>query len=738
MLYSRGLAFGILAIATVAVLLPAMGYWSPYTPLGDDASSHITTIATLSRALQTGAGWWSTDYNGGFPMGLYYQPLPHVLSAIVALMFGGASAADETFKGLLVFMLAVQPWAVFAGLRRAGFDRLTAACAGFFAPLVVNGIDFGYNAQASLNIGLYTQAWGNVALPLAFGELAAIGRGKGRMGTGIAACAFVASTHMFYAIALVVPGLAFALLGRRWRTAAWQLPAVGVGAFVTLAAWLIPLATTQAFFGGWPFGRDTRVHGYGWAEVGNKLASGHLMDAEAWPIVTGLALLGTLLAFGELIVRKPGHVRAAGGFALVLAAWALFGVAGRGADGENWLLDLYPLHHTVQLFRYGALLQFTLLILAALGLSRAATYTARFGGTGAAMVLMCAVVLLPLKAGEAQLAHGFRTIDDSTHFRPAAWSGVVNWLLADDTGGRMYIGKRTELRGHYHSGLMAWGARRPAGQSYGVGLHDSLHFYTLEYLRPNQQNALALADIFDFRTVIYRDNADLSGFGDLEPVYSRDGYNVARLDVSGQPVAVMREGARISGNPRSLRQDIRAWMIGNGPATLQTVAVDVPDPRSRDDLIGYPPAPERPMRFAQHPPVGEVLEARQVGSTFNAIVHLDEPGLVVAKLGYHPFWHVELDGEAAESTFVYPGFLAVRADAGDHTVRGWFKWPAYTRVLLFFAPFPIVLGAWLDRRRRNGQSKDEPDSQSNGLNAPSDATTNAPESPTPSPAAAPQ
>lgn len=692
------MALWILGLATLVILIPARGYISPYTPLGDDASSHITAIATLAEAFATGSGWWSDDYNGGFPMALYYQPLPHLVSAALCALFGGHSVADETYKILLTAMLVLQPWAVFAGLRRAGFGPLESALAGFAAPLLMDGITFGYHSKASLTVGLYTQAWGNVALPLAFGELAAIARGDGRVRAAIAACALTASTHMFYAIALVIPGLAFAVLGRAWRRSAWQLPAVGIGSFVVLAPWMMPLNATQAFFGGWPFGRAERVDGYGWSGVFGRIVDGTLLDGPNAPVLLGFAGLGLIGCVAAAVSERSRARRRAAVFALVLLGWAVVGSAGRAGLGE-WIDRLNPLHDNVQLFRYGAVLQFACLAPIGVGLAlvaRAAERVSRTWIVGA--LVLAAAVVFPVRGGVDQLEVGFRTIDDTTHFRPQAYVAAVDYLRSDPTGGRMYVGKRSGLRGHYHSGLMAWAAMRPGAQSYGVGLHDSLHFYTLEYLNPEHPGTDALADLFDFRLIVHSPGADLSGLGELEQVYGADGYRVSHLKaVSGHAVEVFREADRITGTPRGVRRSIRAWMWGNGPRTRQTVVVEIDDPRSREDLVGNPPAPEAAMQFEPAEPAGRTLESAQDGARFSARVVLDEPALVVAKIGFHPFWRVTVDGERAETLFVFPGFVAVRAEPGEHVVEGEFRWPASSHWLLLLAPLPLVFGRRFQR-----------------------------------------
>ncbi|MFT6395803.1 MAG: hypothetical protein ACJAYU_000545 [Bradymonadia bacterium] len=737
LLQHRKVAFALLGLASLLVLIPATGYWSAYTPLADDASSHITTIGTLASRIQTGAGWWSTDYNIGFPMALYYQPLPHVLSAITTLPFGGAPAADETYKFWLIFMLAVQPWAIYLGLHRMGLDRWTAALAGFLAVFLPNGITFGYHAWATLKVGLYTQAWGNVALPLALGELGRIARGKGRVSTTMAACAFTASTHMFYAIALVVPTLLFVLIGRAGRKSILQLGAAGIGAFAMLSGWLLPLVQTQAYMGGWPFGRASRVDGYGATEVFSRIGSGTLMDGERettglhlllsgdLPILSALALFG----IGVVLVRiartrrakatqteaTQGDTWTAAMFIAILTLWALVGTIGRASF--EWI-DLYPLHRNVQLFRYGSLLQFCGVVLAAIGLARVTTElekTSRW----LALLTAIALVALPVSRGMTQLNLGFRTIDHTTHFRPGPYFAAVQAMAEVPDGGRIYVGKRTELRGHYHSGLLAWTAQRPMAQSYGVGLHDSLQFYTLEYFYPDRFDAIHLADLFDFRWVLYGNGvfpteedlledpdaeSAIAGLHPSEPVYSHNGYHLAQLPVSGHAVTLMREVERRSGSPRTERARIRSWMIGNGPVTRQTVVLEIDDSRDREALVGSPQR-ERPSVYptGMGPVAGEIVQSSHVGSTFRSEVVLDEPALVVAKIGFHPFWNVLLDGQSVEPLFAYPGFLAVEVQPGRHEVAGYFQWPTYARVLFWMMPLPLLIAIAVERalkRRR--------------------------------------
>ncbi len=699
---SRTFAFALLTVATLFVLDPARSFLSPLSPLGDDASSHITTIGTFARILASGDGWWSTDYNLGFPLVLYYQPLPHLASALVCLAFGGPTRATLTYKLLATFMVAVQPWAVYGGARRMGFERSAAAFAGVCAPLVLNGIDFGYHAYASLKIGLYTQAWGNVALPLAVGELVALCSGRGRVWTTTVTCALVAACHMFYAIALVPPILLFALLRRRPLPALGRLAAVGAATFAVLSAWLVPLAANQAFFGGWPFGRESRVNGYGW-EITARIVSGEVMDAESTvPVLSALAVAG--LATAALRLRRCDASR----LVWILVVWAFVGTVGRAGFGG--LIDLYPMHRSVQLFRYAALFQFSLLLAAGLGLATIADFLGRQVSGVAGLVVAAVVLLNPAIEGAEQLKTGFRTIDDTHYFTPTTYFEAMGWIADEPVDGRLYLGPKSETRGHYHSGLVPHLTLRPGAQSYGVGLHDSLHFYTLEYFNPVNTGARDLAELFDFRLVLAAVGHDMPGLGEIDRIHRNTRYGLYRIPGEHHSVAIFREAGRITGTPRGVRRQIREWLNGNGPRVGKTIVLDVDEPRSRADLVGAPRGVTGRREFDGNPhPAGSVVHSEARGARFSATVDLDEPALVAAKVGYHPFWQVTVDGVETPTLFVFPGLPAVEVPPGEHEIVGEFRWPTWTRWLAFLGPLPLIAAFVLERRRRRPRNQPEAD-----------------------------
>lgn len=723
--------------AMVMVLVPSFRLWTGLSPLGDDASSHIATIATLASRIANNEGWWSTDYNIGFAMGLYYQPLPHILSALFTLALGGPSKAIVAYKILITVLVAGQPWAIYWGMRRAGLDRLHAACAGALAPLVMNTtLIYGYSTFASLKVGLYTQAWGNIALPLAVGELVSVIRGRTSWLGAVVACAFTATTHMFYAIVLVPPIAALAILlpftdaetrtlrladrARSAVMAVGRLSVVGAGAGAILSAWFVPLTLTQSYFGGWPFSTNQKPDGYGWQFAAEHVTQMTMLDGPnvistrliPWftgaevtgpnfvvPVLTLLAVLG----FFTLILRFDKTQ--AGVPLLVMCIWSYLGVVGREGIGPTF--DLYPMHGTVQLFRYGAVAQFAWMCAGGWMLGELARWVQRLvPKPGAGVAFAVALLIAPAQRGYEQLYTGFRVLEDDSTYNSADYTELSRWLSELPDEGRMLVGPKTNTRKHFHGGLLAFMGTRPAGQSYGVGLHDSLHFYTLEFFKLDRGNAMTLADLYDFRYVVSKPGHEMSGIDDARVViHENASYELSTLPVSGHSAMLMRHVGTVEGTPRSVRIPIREWLNGNGPATHQTVVLSITDDHSRDDLLDAPVTVEGSQTFDNAvPPEGEVLESSAVADRARAVIRVDEASddvLAVFKIGYHPFWSISVDGEPAPRLLAYPGFLATPVGQGEHVVEARFRWPTYTTWLFALFPLVVVVAAVADLRGRS-------------------------------------
>lgn len=739
----------LVLLGMILVAIPAWNYTASVPALGDDASSHTATIATLAQRMIEGRGWWSTDYNLGFPMVLYYQPIPHVVSAMFCAALGGQGAAIITYKFFMALMILAQPAAVFFGMKRAGATNLQAGFAAALTPCVMNSLKFGYTTFASLKVGLYTQAWGNTMLPLAIGELVALCTGRGRIWSAMLTSTLVAGCHMFLAIGIAMPIGAFAVL---WPllaapddgSASLTLPerarmamknvvlllasAAGVGAM--LSAWFVPLFTTRSVMGGWPFGSSQLRDGYGRGPIMESLYTGEFMDGANWfservvavklgqdpssfgdqyiPMLSILAVIGMAWT-GARIRREPAVVMTA-----LLFIWSVFGIIGRGEAGFGSFYDWYPLHGSVEVFRYSSLVQFSGLMFAGIGAAALAWLVRLVGVPSPAHAALALVVLIqPCITGYGQLVTGFRTLYEARGLILDEYDELVDNIREQSPEGRLLVGPKTEVRYHYHGGLLTYMSQRPAGQSYGVGLHDSIGFYTLEYINLHSAtHSLALCDLYDFRYLVRKPSHRLRGLLGNEVLWrtERDRYQLERIPVSGHSAVLMTEAGVRSGTPREERERIRQWLNGNGPIEHVTWVLDITDLGDGENLVGAPRTVSGSEQFEQGAPDGEVVESRAYADESSAVVRLNEDALLVFKHGYHPYWTVWVDGQPAEGLFAYPGFLAVRLEPGEHEVVARYRWPSWTRLLLWLGA--IVFGAtaaaevwWSRRPARAEQSK---------------------------------
>jgi hypothetical protein len=723
------------ALASLLVLLCSTGWWNGVPPLGDDASSHISTIGTLAERMRAGEGWWSTDYNLGFPMALYYQPIPHVVSAALCALIGGADHAATVYRVLVLLLTALLPWCVTLGWRRAGAPLAMAACTGLLTPLVMESLAFGFNSHATLKVGLYTQVWGMAALPLWMGEMSAWMRGRGRWLPTAATTALAMGCHTFLIVALP-PALGLALLvqalrQRRPTVLAAPTAAAALG-MLALAPWWLTLWSNRAAMGGWPFGSEEHRNGFGLRRLGLDLVSGRWMDGPTawseWLIVPlledgdprrwGIRVVPVLsiLALGGLLRLRRSALRGTPTATVLgcLVAWALFGAAGRTGLGAAY--DLWPLHRSVEAFRYSLLVQFAGLGLAGLGLAElgAALHRALDGRSwrpapAAAVVGLVTALLLvqPTTAGIHQLRQGFRTIDHSLRRDTILHRRLGETLRDLPEGGRVMIGPRTGTRYHFHGGLMAWLGRRPMGQSYGVGLHDSLGFYVVQYadLQDPARTATWLQWL-DYRWIVRHPDTELAGLPDL-PVHWSGGrrYRVHPLPVDGQSAMVVHVlGDRI-GSPRALREDMRRWWQGEGPGRHATWRVQLPSLRDGSDLVGAPHRVQGRDRVEDTlPPLpARVITSHARADRASATVEVDGPAWLAFRMAWHPFWSVTVDGSPREVHLVYPAFPAVRLQPGDRQVEARFRWPDASRRAWPWTGilWLLALGMDLRARRRN-------------------------------------
>ena len=712
---SAPLRLGLLALACVALLIPAARILGSLPIYGDDHSSHMAAVHHLLWLARQGqTDLFCPTFNLGFPMYLYYQPLPHLTAALVHVLSFRMLDEQAAFNLTVVLLWCSYPLTVYAGARRLGLGQGSALLGGVMAPTVSSSLPFGLTLHSVMGLGLYTQLYAMVLLPLCVGWLGHALRTREHatramlIASGLMVLMWL--SHAFYGMAAATVAVVMTLCApTSLRRSLPRLLIMGAVTVASLLFWLLPLALTRDYMGGWPWGGSDRWEGYGMVKVALDLALGRVLDQGRFPVLTCAMVVGILLGVWRLRSSAPLRVM------LVCLGLFVFFLMGRRTFGH--LVDIQPANLGLQLFRYIGPVHLFAVLLAGCGLfwllQRLWTRLA-----APAVVAVAALLLAVPLADLHGRAHGLFRDMGSYSIKPSDLQ-VAGRAVDRATGtsarlGRVYSHNKTGHGSHLVAALLAMYTDQPLGQNYGVSLHDSLGFFFLEYLDPLDSGSMAL---YNFRHVVARPDSTFArkqAEQHRRPVFQRG--DLALFTIPGthgyfQPVDLP---LTLVGTPRGVRPAALMWVKSAWPARgqfgeIRRAPSRLPGPvlevqggsvflrqgGQARKITGLPGPPG-----ARTPPGRVLLE--QVGANrFRARVRMTRPGALVLKVAHHPFWQVEVNGRPHPLAALTPSFLGVRLPQGEHEVAFRFRNPAYQKVLLSATALAwlTVCLAWIWRRR---------------------------------------
>ena len=214
-------------IIVICVLTAAVGFnvahlysyfsTSVKVSLGSDMVMHLLLSEAVASAMVE--GWnvtdvWEGSMGMGHPVFHYYQHLPHLIVGLINVVAFGAISVGNILIWSTYILLSLFPISMYVSLRRFGFDPLSSAMGGLVASLIsTNGI-FGFDNSSYIQteVGLYTQLWGMVLLPLALAwGYRVLQEGKGYF-WAVSFLSAVSVSHLLYGyMALLTLGV-FALI----------------------------------------------------------------------------------------------------------------------------------------------------------------------------------------------------------------------------------------------------------------------------------------------------------------------------------------------------------------------------------------------------------------------------------------------------------------------------------------------------------------------------------------------
>ncbi|MCA9665199.1 MAG: YfhO family protein [Myxococcales bacterium] len=709
---------------------------------GDDHSSHMVAVQTLLAHIKAGnTDLWCQAYNLGFPMYLYYQPLPHLTAALMHLLTFGALSPQVAFNATVVLTWTFYPLTTYVGARRLGLDRTQSLVCALLAPLVSSELKFGFTIHSLMGLGLYTQHYAMLLFPLALGTLWQAVDGWGetaaqRRRRVIAAgglLVLICISHAFYGVVLATSGVIMVLVRPReqFTRRTGRLLMVGLLTALSLLFWIIPLLQTHSYAGGWPWGGVDRWQGYGALRIAKTFAIGKLFDQGQLPALSIGILIGLAVCVRRF--RKQPVMRAL----LICFALFVFFLMGRRTFGH--LVDIQPINLGLQLFRYiGAVHAFGV-ILAGIGLCTVARWIGERLPQWSAAVFVAALIASPLVKELTTAGSFFRTVESYDLVRSADLAKIGKAIdTAVKSGkakpGRIYAHGKAGTGSHLVAGLIGRYSEMPVGQSYGVGMHDSLGFYYLEYLYPHR---LELLRFYNFRFVLTLPEKRVGGvlkrLG-MKPMLRARRVLLYQLPGKHGYFTTGYTTFAVRGKPRDIRETVKRWLRYTSlPAagvfgrvlhddktptkraadgsTLPVIELGK-KPNSKADQL-YRVAPGARTAVSAFPSggtrgrPGEVLSERVEMTSYHARVRMNKRGTLVLKVNYHPYWRAVVDGRAQKPQMVTPSFLSLELAPGDHDVTFRFVRPTFVKLLwlatalmwLLLLVVPALL-AWRAKRAR--------------------------------------
>jgi hypothetical protein len=716
-----------LLLVVAACVFNAIAYMTELRDAAPDVNDdifHFGLIQRMNAAWEAGGNpldTWIGYWGQGFPVLRYYQHLPHFVVVLAYRLLGGNVPLHAVFDGASLALLVLLPLSFYCGTRSLGATPMSAACIALCASLL--GADpsqrhfLGFQPQSFVwsGGGLFTQLAAMVLFPLALGatsKAALLGR---RFAPAIALLGATWLSHLVLGYIACLLSLIVLLrpesTGRRVAVAL-RLGAIFVGVAIVAAYLLLPTLLENRWLARSVLEPAAYWDSYGAGHVMTALVTGGLLDGNRIPVLTMLAGLGAILA-GASLVRPPRHGPADGFATAALGMFTLALLLYFGRPTWGRLLDLLPFSGSLPLHRFICAVQFGGVLLAGYALSRIANSLAWSSNDGyrtTAASLVAMAILSPGIVSTVAFAQKNSSWRQSAEATFATRGRSVEQALADfktedaAAPGRGYAGASWDWGREFKIGDVnvyhRWSAHDLPAISYmyhTMGLMSDLE----PAFDPARRDHF---ELFNVRHVLSGDRARMPAFARLKDT-STPGLVTGTVDTEGY-FGIVGSAAYFSDvrhDARALRVLNAAFIASHWHANDQFVRIgwrdgDMALPGELD--LASTDAFEFKRSADWRPPRGMILSSGGEGDRYHASVRLDEPGIILFRMTYHPNWRAELDGSAVDTLMLAPGYVGVRAPSGDHVLDLRYRPPRWNVLLLSAGLVVLLLVAVLDVRRR--------------------------------------
>lgn len=694
----KKLVWVILAILVLFNLARTVPLMTAGLPPGGDNASHIGLLIGTIESLKDGV-LWNENYNAGFPMFFYYNPLAFVLLALINVLTGISAIA--LYKAALVILFAIVPLSFYLASRWMKLSETVALFAALSSTVFSSFINFGIEPFAFFGFGLFAELW---AVALAPFVIASVYRSVHMQKSVFLASLLLTVlfvTHVLAGYIIALFSVLFLFVdGFNWRKAA-RLTLIGIGMLIGISFLLFPALLHKDYYGGMPFDYVQRTDGYGFDGLKQTL-QGKLLDNERLPVLSVFALVGLIIAF-----RKKGLPRF---FALGVILSVLF-LMGRAAFGS--VFNFIPGLADVQLFRFVIAAHIFSAFLVGFGAEWISEFfSKRFKLKHLHVIGVLLILFLPV------LWHSYTYMSTIKPFPEMSQEPGITQLL---NGIKINaVGRTDARRDTFYSRSVPVIAipiftGKPLAFTSGAGSHDSLTYY---YLNAMQQTEEHLR-LFNVEYVLITEKIDkYSGRNVLVKVGNSSYFELVHADIA------------VDGSNKDARNVVLAWMyskllsakeyllIGESDAKIKIELTDdsrwKPD-QNLDGIISIDPSTWQirvdggsdvpallyfgNLNLEKRKPCGVVSDEKVERGQYSADFDVKDSGCyALLKVSAFPEWHAYVDSVEVQWKMLSPSFMGVPLETGKHTVEFKYSVMPLRKWLLLVSVVGLIALYFLDRK----------------------------------------
>ncbi|MBI2821499.1 MAG: hypothetical protein HYX74_04690 [Acidobacteria bacterium] len=692
----------------------------------NDSVFHYAMIDRVVQAIQRGENpldFWVSEWALGYPVPRTYQPLGHLSLALLYLALGKTVSLITLFCWASYLLVVLLPLTVYASGRLLALRPSSAAAAALLAPLVATNGLYGieYGSYLWRGSGLYTQSLAVHLLLLALGVgFHAVRQGR-HLTLGGVALALTFLAHFIYGYMAALSLCLLALVPDSQvsrRTRALRICFIGLLTMGLTAFELIPMLRDASIVNRSRWEAAWKWDSFGFREVARLALTGDLLDFRRAPVLSLLALAGTLVALRRVRRRREEAGRAVAdrlletpdpdnentcgraftcGLVLSGAALWTFLFCGRPAWGEA-LYRLLGLGDLTQLHRLVGGVHVFLIFLAGVGLGAWWLWLQqRRWPLWVSVAAVTTIIFL-----SPALAERYRFLREN-----AEWGrqNLIGYRAEQEAVERV-LAEAEKRPGRLYPGLAGdWGGRFRVASVPVHALASLRHIPAVAFLYHAMSLTSDIMVRFDERNQahyrLFNIGSVLAEAGRALPSFLTPMEQVGRFRLLAAPASSYFDLVAV---PYGVRYDKKRFYEVNDP-WLYSDWVEKRQHLWLDFRGDAPPALARLPAgeiLPQLGPAGELgaVESEQrEGETYRAWLRVDRDCFVLFKMTYHPNWRILVDGKRQQTVMLSPGFLGAALAPGRHVIECQYRPEVWKMWLLWLVAVPLPVLALAAERR---------------------------------------